>query len=162
MSYGKMFPVLFQGDRIYIATLKALGCPREVPWSLVAPHEAQAKRNHDQTLQRLAERGGLDPKEMTLLLQDRKLFPEIYNMTAEEAVRFVRDAVAAMPADEWALDFASTMKPEWWAAVTFCASHPDKPEVTLGETTMTPERLQALAKLGLKAKAEQATEPDEI
>lgn len=38
--------------------------PKSVPWSFVAPHEAQARQNHDQTLERLAERGGLDPKEL--------------------------------------------------------------------------------------------------
>jgi hypothetical protein len=37
---------------------------REVPWDFIAPHEKQAMRNHDQTLERLAERGGLSPAEM--------------------------------------------------------------------------------------------------
>lgn len=37
---------------------------RPIPWSLIAPHEAQAVKNHGgQTLQRLAERGGLSPCE---------------------------------------------------------------------------------------------------
>jgi hypothetical protein len=35
-----------------------------VPWSLVAPHEGQARNNHDQSLDRLAERGGLSPSEL--------------------------------------------------------------------------------------------------
>ena len=39
-----------------------------VPWEFIAPHEAQARRNHDQTLQRLAERGGLSVKEMLAVL----------------------------------------------------------------------------------------------
>ena len=34
-----------------------------IPWHLIAPWEEQAKRNHDQTLERLAERGGLDTNE---------------------------------------------------------------------------------------------------
>lgn len=42
-----------------------------IPWSLIEPHEAQAKRNHDQTLQRLAERGGLSPCEAVAVLEDR-------------------------------------------------------------------------------------------
>jgi hypothetical protein len=49
-----MFPVLEAPD----------GCPKSVPWALLAPHEAQAKRNHDQTLERLAQRGGLAAQEM--------------------------------------------------------------------------------------------------
>lgn len=37
---------------------------RPIPWELIAPHEAQAVKNHGgQTLQRLAERGGLSPCE---------------------------------------------------------------------------------------------------
>lgn len=34
-----------------------------IPWDMIAPHEDQAKRNHRQTLKRLAERGGLDCTE---------------------------------------------------------------------------------------------------
>lgn len=45
---------------------------RSVPWALVAPHSAQAWRNHDQTLERLAERGGLDPAELVAVLLDRR------------------------------------------------------------------------------------------
>jgi hypothetical protein len=43
--------------------------PRSVPWSFVAPHAEQAERNHcGQTLERLAERGGLDPSEMVAVV----------------------------------------------------------------------------------------------
>lgn len=35
-----------------------------VAWSFVAPHEAQARINHRQSLERLAQRGGLDPAEL--------------------------------------------------------------------------------------------------
>ncbi len=59
------FPVLWQGhSRTEIAELRKMGCPRAVPWDFVAPHEAQAQSNHDQTLKRLAERGGLSPSEL--------------------------------------------------------------------------------------------------
>lgn len=34
-----------------------------VPWDTMAPHEKQAQINHDQTLARLAERGGLSSAE---------------------------------------------------------------------------------------------------
>ena len=43
----------------------------QVPWSLVTPHQRQARSNHDQTLERLAERGGLSPGEMMAVLEDR-------------------------------------------------------------------------------------------
>ncbi len=45
-----------------------------VPWNLLQPHEAQALKNHDQTLERLNERGGLDWKELYAVIQDKDCF----------------------------------------------------------------------------------------
>lgn len=45
--------------------------PRSVPWSMIEPHERQARINHDQILERLAERGGLTPLELRRVLEDR-------------------------------------------------------------------------------------------
>lgn len=45
---------------------------RSIPWAMIAPHEAQAQHNHSQTLQRLAERGGLSPNEAVCVLEDRR------------------------------------------------------------------------------------------
>lgn len=39
-----------------------------IPWSIVAPHAGQAHRNHGQTLERLAERGGLSWGELWMVL----------------------------------------------------------------------------------------------
>lgn len=47
-------------------------CPKLL-WEIIAPHEAQAKINHDQSLERLAQRGGLSCYEALCVLQDRKL-----------------------------------------------------------------------------------------
>jgi hypothetical protein len=58
---GGAFPVL--GFRMYRDK------PLTVPWDFLAPHEAQAQRNHSQTLKRLAERGGLCPTEMLDILK---------------------------------------------------------------------------------------------
>lgn len=41
--------------------------PTSIPWDLVEPHRAMAMRNHDQTLERLAERGGLSPEEFYMI-----------------------------------------------------------------------------------------------
>lgn len=41
-----------------------------VPWEIMMPHEAQAQRNHGQSLQRLAERGGLGAGEAWCVVQD--------------------------------------------------------------------------------------------
>lgn len=48
-------------------------CPKSVPWSFVASHERQAQANHDQTLERLAERGGLGATEMFCVVHDLRL-----------------------------------------------------------------------------------------
>jgi hypothetical protein len=89
------FPVLWQGDRGYIAKLKALDCPRSVPWELVAPHEAQAKRNHDQTLKRLAQCGGLAPEELAAVLDGRGL-SYVTEVSVEDAVARVNKLVDAI------------------------------------------------------------------
>ena len=48
-----------------------------VPWEMLAPHEAQAQRNHGgQSLERLAQRGGLDPCEALAILDDKPWGPE--------------------------------------------------------------------------------------
>lgn len=54
-----MFPVL-QGKTI-----------KRVPWAMLTPHEPQALINHDQSLERLAQRGGLGADEMIFILEDR-------------------------------------------------------------------------------------------
>lgn len=43
-----------------------------LPWALIAPHEAQAQANHSQSLERLAQRGGLSFCEAAAILEDRK------------------------------------------------------------------------------------------
>lgn len=69
----KYFPMLWQPlTRQEEAELERLGCPKSVPWSFVEPHEKQALANHDQTLVRLAERGGLSPAEMLAVVQGRR------------------------------------------------------------------------------------------
>lgn len=53
------FPVLGGGDI------------KSVPWDLVEPHRKRAMENHYQTLERLAERGGLGPAELFAVVEDR-------------------------------------------------------------------------------------------
>lgn len=50
LKCGRPFPILHAGF--------------SVPWWLIAPFEPQARHNHDQSLEHLASRGGLDPCEM--------------------------------------------------------------------------------------------------
>lgn len=44
-----------------------------IPWEMIAPHEEQAQHNHGgQTLQRLAERGGLSAQEAVAVLKGER------------------------------------------------------------------------------------------
>lgn len=47
-------------------------CPKYVRWDALS--EDQAMKNHSQTLERLAERGGLSPVEIVLNVKSRDLF----------------------------------------------------------------------------------------
>lgn len=64
----RQFPILYNPeDRKDRA---ALGWPSSVPWDFIAPYEKRAKSNHSQSLERLAQRGGLGPMEMYAVLRD--------------------------------------------------------------------------------------------
>lgn len=67
---GRRFPVLRSG----LAVAAAEACPRSVPWDLVEAHAARARENHDQSLERLAERGGLSPAELYAVVHDLNWF----------------------------------------------------------------------------------------
>lgn len=59
----RRFPVLNQ-QRGHPRDHKTM--PRSVPWDFAEKFRDQAQQNHGQTLERLAERGGLAPEEMWL------------------------------------------------------------------------------------------------
>jgi hypothetical protein len=82
MNELKLFPVLFpSGLR---SRLIALGCPEFIRWD--ALNEGWAYQNHDQTLQRLAQRGGLDPTEIVANIEKRQW----HNMRLADAVEFIK------------------------------------------------------------------------
>lgn len=57
---------------------------RVIPWEVIRPHEAQARHNHGgQSLDRLAERGGLSPSEAVAVLEDRRW----HSMLIVDAIR---------------------------------------------------------------------------
>ena len=63
-----------------------------IPWSLIAPHDRQAMANHGgQTLERLAERGGLSACEAIAVLEHRRW----HSMPTPEARAALLAAVAA-------------------------------------------------------------------
>lgn len=49
--------------------------PLPFPWELILPHEAQAQKNHYQSLAQLRARGGLSPCEMIAIMEDRPWKP---------------------------------------------------------------------------------------
>lgn len=60
MTSEPVFPIM-QGKYI-----------KGIPWSMIAPKEVQAKRNHSmQNLEELAKRGGLSPCEAIAVLEGR-------------------------------------------------------------------------------------------
>jgi hypothetical protein len=65
----RTFPILLT----YEDRRRGVSCPSSVPWKLVEPHRAQAMKNHSQTLERLAERGGLGPEELRAVVEGRGL-----------------------------------------------------------------------------------------
>jgi hypothetical protein len=58
--------------------------PRDVPWEFVETFRAQAEDNHNQTLERLNERGGLGPDEMWLAAHGLGLFQSRVQPPSEE------------------------------------------------------------------------------
>jgi hypothetical protein len=60
----RKFPVLrsTQRERFYL--------PGFVRFAYLKHHEDQAKKNHNQTLERLADRGGLSPQELYAVAHD--------------------------------------------------------------------------------------------
>ncbi|MFC5391644.1 hypothetical protein [Bosea vestrisii] len=79
----RMFPILLSSVRSadVARQIRDASFPFVVagcPFALIAKHEAQALTNHGQTLERLAERGGLSAAEAVAVLEDRayRLMPE--------------------------------------------------------------------------------------
>jgi len=79
------FPVLKQGTRAEM--------PRSVPWAFAERFRAQAEDNHGQTLERLAERGGLCPQEMWVAAHGKRL-REIGQVTEQNAIAWLRAETA--------------------------------------------------------------------
>lgn len=69
---ARMFPVLDEARY-------------SVPWNLVVPYEAQAQRNHEQSLEKLASRGGLSSVELIAVIEGRGLYWVMDNAKMPEA-----------------------------------------------------------------------------
>lgn len=74
---GRLFPIMALSHRPAddIRALRNAGATAVIialPWDVIAPHAAQAQRNHGQTVEHLAERGGLGSCEAVAVLEDRR------------------------------------------------------------------------------------------
>ena len=74
-----------------------------IPWRLIAAHERQAVLNHDQSLEVLAQRGGLCRSEAVAVLEDRRW----RSMPPAEAEVRLREIVA-----EWEANCLANRKPD--------------------------------------------------
>jgi len=63
---NRRFPVLLGRQRSVWA-----GVPDSIPWNAVSAHEHQVRANHGQSLEILAQRGGLSPYELLAVLMDQ-------------------------------------------------------------------------------------------
>lgn len=85
MTEQRQFPVMWPLLRVTEEVYERLGCPRTIPWEVIAPHEAQAKKNHNQDLNTLARRHGMTPQELVAVLTDR-YWGELVFMPHDEAI----------------------------------------------------------------------------
>lgn len=90
MTEERMFPILLPiGER-----RKFTDCPKEIPWNLIAPHEAQARKNHSQSLEELARRGGLSPVELWCVIKDQNY---VYGIKIENAIMWLKGFLGILP-----------------------------------------------------------------
>ncbi len=93
-----VFPLLDQ-DRTF-REKKELIYPKGVPWEFIEPHEGQALSNHDQTLRRLADRGGLSPQEMIAVIEGWSLRKVIgMKLSDNDALTRIREKLVAKGMD---------------------------------------------------------------
>lgn len=66
-AVGRQFPIIQEWpERLFVPQI------RSIPWELIAPHEKQALENHcGQSLERLAQRGGLSAAEAVAIIEDK-------------------------------------------------------------------------------------------
>lgn len=90
------YPVLQgQTDEADEARKNRTPYPKSVPWDLVKDHERQAQRNHYQTLDGLAGRGGLSPKELWCVVHDTD-YRDAKEMTEAKAIEWLRTVEGAV------------------------------------------------------------------
>jgi hypothetical protein len=91
MSDGRRFPVLL--GWLPRREREGLGpIPISIPWDTIAPHERTARDNHcGQSLDRLAQRGGLDPIEIYVVMHDKPYYSRSTGtIDMQDAIAYLR------------------------------------------------------------------------
>lgn len=63
----RMFPILMS------SSVRACDEIKHIPWSVLEPFAGNAMKNHGQTLERLAQRGGLSAREAVAVIEGRSI-----------------------------------------------------------------------------------------
>ena len=79
-------------------------------WTVLAPHEQQAEKNHGQSLERLAERGGLSPAEAVAVLEDRDWMHRVV-LSPEATLARLQELIAEPEQPDWV---EQRLRREWW------------------------------------------------
>lgn len=87
---ARRFPIHSQDRRLIE------GCPKSIPWSAIEPHREQAMKNHSQTLERLAERGGLGLDELYAVMHSLT-YRAVRDASGVEALAFAQSLNAPTP-----------------------------------------------------------------
>ena len=69
---------------------------KSVPWEVMQPHELQALRNHSQSLERLASRGGVTPEEAVAIIEGRPWKRMPFTEARDMLMGHVRKAMATI------------------------------------------------------------------
>lgn len=97
---NKWFPVMGTEPHphsVIARELSSYDCPSFVPMRLMQAHALQAQRNHYQSIETLAERGGCSPAELCAILEDRAFTV----MATKDAVADLIGIVTAWQMQEW-------------------------------------------------------------
>ena len=116
----ELFPIMVPrtykgvGDALdEMRRLKVCEVILSIPWAMIASHEAQAQKNHGQSLGRLADRGGLAPSEAVAILEGRASShidaPRAYAQLRQKLDNYLISIAAATEElkDDQALDWIS-------------------------------------------------------
>ncbi len=90
-SEVRMFPILTNRYK----RKESWGDLTEIPWAMIAPFSKRAKRNHSQSLETLADRGGLSPSEAIAVLDERNLFSGDHSLAGQrESTKRLHEMIA--------------------------------------------------------------------